>query len=112
MNPTLVNGVAGSGDASQNVCKTEKPKLPSRPPNTKLNKKGHRGRSLSVGDECFSQMVSGFTRSKSVSSQSRALAKRYNKIMELHLQTLQVRIFPCKGSISLRHLCILLVKNL
>jgi len=83
VSPTLINGSGDKGDSKS------RPKLPSRPPNTKPSLHAMRERSHSF--ESQSKQKPAVTRSRSLSS-ANVLEKRYNKILKLQLQTLEEMI--------------------
>ena len=91
VSPTLVNGVSR---------KSELPKLPSRPPNTKPTQGNHRGRSQSVKEARNSDYhAAGVVRSRSLSTTASMLEHRYNKILKLQMQTLEEVVNSCRASL-------------
>lgn len=84
VSPTLINGSGDKGDSKF------RPKLPSRPPNTKPSNT-MRERSHSLESRAFEKHKPAVVRSRSLSS-ANALEQRYNKILKLQLQTLEEMI--------------------
>ena len=82
VSPTLINGSGDKGDFKS------RPKLPSRPPNTKPSGHTIRERSHSFENRSLERQRPAVARSRSLSSGS-GLEKRYNKILKLQLQTLE-----------------------
>ena len=82
VSPTLINGSGDKGDSKS------RPKLPSRPPNTKLSLHSTRERSHSFESRVLEKKKPAVVRNRSLSS-GNVLEKRYNKILKLQLQTLE-----------------------
>ena len=82
VSPTLING-----EKSESKCRP--PKLPSRSPNTKPGLQTMRERSHSLERRATGKQPAGVPRSRSLSSSSNILERRYNKILKLQMQTLE-----------------------
>ena len=82
VSPTLINGSGDKGDSKS------RPKLPSRPPNTKPSMYSTRERSHSFESRALEKKKPPSVRNRSLSS-GNVLEKRYNKILKLQLQTLE-----------------------
>lgn len=82
VSPTLINGSGDKGDSKS------RPKLPSRPPNTKPSIPSTRERSRSFESRVLEKKKPAAVRNRSLSS-GNVLEKRYNKILKLQLQTLE-----------------------
>ena len=86
VSPTLINGSGDKGDSRS------RPRLPSRPPNTKPSGQPMRERSHSLGTQAGDKQKPTVMRSRSLSMSANVLEKRYNKILKLQLQTLEEMI--------------------
>lgn len=87
--PTVVN--------RQPDMKSRQPRYPSRPPNTKPFASDEKKRSKSVTEQKSSESRTGSSRSRSMSTQDNPVKKRYDKILELHIQTLEDMINTSKA---------------
>ncbi|XP_022809049.1 flocculation protein FLO11-like isoform X2 [Stylophora pistillata] len=83
VSPTLVNGSGDKGDSKS------RPRLPSRPPNTKPAEQPMRERSQSLRTQVLDRQKPPALRMRSQSMTTNVLEKRYNKILKLQLQTLE-----------------------
>lgn len=92
VSPTLING---SGDKSDSKSR---PRLPSRPPNTKPSVHPTRERSHSFESRALMHKKPAVVRSRSLSS-ANVLEKRYNKILKLQLQTLEEMILSWRDEL-------------
>ncbi|XP_031551762.1 inactive tyrosine-protein kinase PEAK1-like isoform X2 [Actinia tenebrosa] len=87
--PTVVNRQAD--------MKSRQPKYPSRPPNTKPFASDEKKRSKSLSEQKTAETGTGNSRSRSMSTQDNPVKKRYDKILELHRQTLEDMINSSKA---------------
>lgn len=87
VSPTLVNGSGENSDS-----KSRRPRLPSRPPNTKPSEPTMRERSHSFETRTVEKRKPVIVRSRSLSTSANVLEKRYNKILKLQMQTLEEMI--------------------
>lgn len=88
VSPTLING---SGEKSES--KSQTPRLPSRPPNTKPSGPTIRERSHSLETRTVDKRKPVIVRNRSLSTNANVLEKRYNKILKLQMQTLEEMIY-------------------
>ena len=92
VSPTLINGAGDKGESKS------RPKLPSRPPNTKPSAHTIRERSHSFQSRALEKHKPVVTRSRSLSS-ANVLEQRYHKILKLQLQTLEEMIRSWKDEL-------------
>ena len=84
---TLVNASGENSDS-----KSLRPRLPSRPPNTKPSGPNMRERSHSLDTRSVEKRKPVVVRCRSLSTSANVLEKRYNKILKLQMQTLEEMI--------------------
>jgi hypothetical protein len=83
-------------EPKQPEIKSRQPKYPSRPPHTKPFASDNKYRSKSVTDQ---KTGTEGPRSRSLSTQDNPMKKRYDKILELHRQTLQDMISSSRAAL-------------
>lgn len=93
VSPTLINGSGDRGDSRS------RPRLPSRPPNTKPAEQPMRERSQSLRTQTLDRQKPPALRIRSQSMTANVLEKRYNKILKLQLQTLEEMIESWRGEL-------------